>query len=142
MHFEILVPHPEGDFVLCHLVHLWAWCSSQVAAMTGEKVRSHRSIVKKVTWCLAQAIRERHKKIILASRSATLIQDARQGRLLLRLHCVSDTYEVNQLCIGWRKGFEGTAEVGRSANSGSGFASSPLPPPICTPYFTRESMCP
>ncbi len=85
---------------------------SEVAALTDKSLMSHRHVIKNIKWAMAEAIREEHRQAVMKAESCTIMQDARLGKLLVRLYFCDAEYNIHQIVLGWHKDCGGTAEVG------------------------------
>ena len=70
-----------------------------------------RKAVPGLTWCLSEVQLEKNREIIMKGACATLIQDARQQRLLIRAYVTDHDYNQSLITIGWKKDYGGGAEA-------------------------------
>ena len=66
-----------------------------------------RKAVPGLTWCLSEVQLEKNREIIMKGACATLIQDARQQRLLIRAYVTDHDYNQSLITIGWKKDYGG-----------------------------------
>ena len=58
-----------------------------------------RTKLRKLEWCMAEAVREQFRRFILTACSATLTQDGRGKHLLVMLNACSEALETKNVCI-------------------------------------------
>ncbi len=76
---------------------------------------SGRRFVPRLKYCLAESVRRELRSLVRTAESATLVQDVRKSRLLIRLYFTTADYRVHDIMLGWKKNFGSSSEELASA---------------------------
>ena len=82
-----------------------------------------------IQWTLAESQRELNRAIVRVAVCATLIQDVRLDKLIIRAWLTDKNYKQHMIVVGWKKGFANDSESLRNATMSSISMFASVQPP-------------
>ena len=97
----------------------------------------HRRKHRRMEWCLAEAIREKHRRFLAAADTVSMSADSRQGRLLMNFSGASSSMEVRHGVLGLERDFGTGNEAYERAMMVT--IERLCTPGVCKPLFVSDA---